>query len=155
MTHTLTHLHSQTEQPTMVDISNKDASARFAKAQSRISLPAAAMTYLREQGFASSKGSVIHTAVLAGIMAAKQTSSLIPLCHTLTLTSCTVDIHDEENDFVVECSVQTLAQTGVEMEALMGASVAALTLYDMCKSLVKETPYSMVIHSLQLLTKTK
>lgn len=152
----LSHLApSEKAHPLMVDISAKQATVRSARAEARLLLPAEAMTILRANEFATKKGSVLHTAVLAGIMGTKQTSTLIPLCHALNLTACSIDIHDEEHEFIIHCTVQTLAQTGVEMEALTGASIAALTLYDMCKSLIKDDPLSMQIQAIRLLEKTK
>lgn len=94
------------------------------------------MGLLKEQNFITAKGSVLTTAILAGVMAVKRTSDLIPLCHPLAIDDCNVLIvPSSENEMAVECCVTVSGKTGVEMEALVGASIAALTLYDMCKAL--------------------
>ena len=119
----------------MVDVGAKAVTSRQARAACSVHLGAELMTQLEEDGFQSRKGSVIGTAVLAGIMAAKQTSSLIPLCHPLPLDKCDVRIEPTgDSALLVECECSTSSRTGVEMEALTGASVAALTIYDMCKA---------------------
>jgi len=129
----LSHIN-EAGQPRMVDVGAKAVTSRRARATCSVHLGAELMTRLEEEGFQSRKGSVIGTAVLAGIMAAKQTSSLIPLCHPLPLDKCDVQIEPAGNSALrVECECATSSKTGVEMEALTGASVAALTIYDMCK----------------------
>ena len=99
-------------------------------------LPEDVYEKLQAGSFVTKKGSVLQTAILAGIMAAKKTSELIPLCHPLALNKCNVDIkmNDEDNSLTIICTVKVDGKTGVEMEALTGASVAALTIYDMCKA---------------------
>jgi len=97
------------------------------------------------------KGNVLATARIAGIQAAKQTAQLIPLCHTLPLGEVKVDIVTSNEGAEVKCTAQTIAQTGVEMEALVGATVALLTIYDMCKAVDKE----MQISNVRLISKTK
>ncbi|MBK6453189.1 MAG: cyclic pyranopterin monophosphate synthase MoaC [Proteobacteria bacterium] len=133
----LTHVDAQ-GRPTMVDVSGKAVTLRSAVAESRVRLPAAVARALRDAGFATSKGPVFHTAIVAGVMAAKRTHELIPFCHPLGLERCDVviDMHDDEA--VVRCTVSLHHRTGVEMEALTGASIAALTIYDMCKALSHE-----------------
>jgi cyclic pyranopterin phosphate synthase len=97
------------------------------------------------------KGSVFQTAIIAGIMAAKKTGELIPLCHPLGLENCRITIHlRNESELVIECAATITAKTGVEMEALVGASIAALTVYDMCKAL----SHDIVINEIKLLQKT-
>jgi cyclic pyranopterin monophosphate synthase len=133
----LTHVDAA-GRPTMVDISAKAVTLRTAVAESRVRFPAAVARALRDAGFATRKGPVFHTAIVAGVMAAKRTHELIPFCHPLALERCDVviDMHDDEA--VVRCTVALHHKTGVEMEALTGASIAALTIYDMCKALSHE-----------------
>jgi len=133
----LTHVDAQ-GRPTMVDVSAKAVTLRTAVAESRVRFPAAVARVLRDAGFATGKGPVFHTAIVAGVMAAKRTHELIPFCHPLGLERCDVviDMHDDEA--VVRCTVSLHHKTGVEMEALTGASIAALTIYDMCKALSHE-----------------
>jgi len=121
--------------PAMVDVGDKAVSARSAIAESRVRLPAAVAAALREQGYATAKGPVLNTAIVAGTMAAKRTHELIPFCHPLGLERCRIQIEPEGDELVVRCEVAVHHKTGVEMEALVGASVAALTVYDMCKAL--------------------
>ena len=123
-------------QPAMVDISGKATNHRTAMAESIVQLDESIMALLDNGDIQSKKGPVFQTAILAGVMAAKKTSDLIPLCHPLPLDNCKIKIEPIENLQVrVTCSVSTDHKTGVEMEALTGASVASLTLYDMCKAL--------------------
>ena len=125
-----------TNQPSMVDISGKSPNHRTAVAQSVVQLTESIWDQLHKGEIHSKKGPVFQTAILAGIMAAKKTSDLIPLCHPLPLNNCKITIDPIDNQQVkILCSVSTDHKTGVEMEALTGASVAALTLYDMCKAL--------------------
>jgi cyclic pyranopterin phosphate synthase len=119
----------------MVDVGAKEVTARSAIAESRVRLPAAVAATLREAGYATAKGPVFHTAIVAGTMAAKRTHELIPFCHPLGLERCQVDISTDGDDIVIRCEVGVHHRTGVEMEALTGASIAALTVYDMCKAL--------------------
>lgn len=136
--------------PTMVDVTAKAVTLRTATAESRVRFPAEAARALREAGFATKKGPVFHTAIVAGVMAAKRTHELIPFCHPLGLEQCDVTIAmDGEREAVVRCTVSVHHKTGVEMEALTGASVAALTVYDMCKALSHE----IVIAETRLLEK--
>jgi cyclic pyranopterin phosphate synthase len=121
--------------PTMVDVSGKHVTYRVATAETRVRFPAAVARALRDNGFATSKGPVFHTAIVAGTMAAKCTHELIPFCHPLGIEKCTVTIEMEGDDALVRCTVGVHHKTGVEMEALTGASIAALTIYDMCKAL--------------------
>ncbi len=121
--------------PRMVDVGSKAVTARRARAACTVILGPELMAELQEGGFQNKKGAVLNTAILAGIMAAKQTSSLIPLCHPLPLDKCDVTIKPEgDASLCVQCECGTSSRTGVEMEALTGASVAALTVYDMCKA---------------------
>ena len=131
----LTHLRSDGSAH-MVDVSGKADTARRAVAQAVV-VTTDAVAQLVESG-GLPKGEAMGTARIAGIMAAKQTSTLIPLCHPLPLSSITVDIAAEANRLIVRATVATTAPTGVEMEALTAASVAALTLYDMIKAVDKQ-----------------
>ncbi len=139
-----THL-TPDNRPTMVDVGDKKITARTATARSIISLPPEVLRHFTDGDLNTKKGSVFQTAILAGIMGAKQTASLIPLCHPLALDKVSVDIALNENqEVVIECTAKLSGKTGVEMEALTGASVAALTVYDMCKAfsqdiIIKET----------------
>jgi cyclic pyranopterin monophosphate synthase len=130
----LTHVSSDGS-PTMVDVGAKLATARTAIAESRVRLPATVARALADAGYATAKGPVFHTAIIAGTMAAKKTHELIPFCHPLGLEKCRIEITADGDDIVIRCEVGVHHKTGVEMEALTGASVAALTVYDMCKAL--------------------
>ncbi len=137
---------------TMVDTSQKQATRRQATARSIVVLPGEVLAQLTiGNELRSAKGSVFQTAILAGIMAAKKTGDLIPLCHPLGLHDCQINIHIDENQYVViDCTATVTARTGVEMEALVGASIAALTVYDMCKAL----SHDIIIKETRLMTKT-
>lgn len=147
----MTHLDHH-NQPRMVDVSTKAVTRREAVAQSRIFLPEEVLQALNAQGeLISPKGPVFQTAIIAGTLAAKRTHELIPFCHPLPLEQ--IYIHVELNgqqEAVITCRVRVTHKTGVEMEALTGASVAALTIYDMCKALSQK----MVIRETRLLKKT-
>lgn len=131
---TFTHIDSSSR-PTMVDVGDKVVTKRTATAQSRVRFPAEVAEALRTQQFSTSKGPVFQTAIIAGTMAAKRTHDLIPFCHPLGIEKCKLLIDMEGDDAVIQCTVSVHHKTGVEMEALTGASVAALTVYDMCKAL--------------------
>lgn len=133
----------------MVDVSAKPISAREATAAGRIILRPETLDLISENKIA--KGNVFATARIAGIQAAKQTAQLIPLCHNLNLSHLDVEITSADDAVEVRCTARTAAQTGVEMEALTGVSVALLTIYDMCKAVDKE----MQISDIRLLKKTK
>ncbi len=135
----------------MVDVSGKKVSLRTATARSIVAMPAEVRTHFVNGDIQSKKGPVFQTAIIAGIMAAKKTGDLIPLCHPLGLDNCTIDIHiNELQEIVIDCTATITAKTGVEMEALTGASVAALTIYDMCKAL----SHDIVIKETKLMEKT-
>jgi cyclic pyranopterin phosphate synthase len=131
---TFTHIDSSSR-PTMVDVSDKVVTKRTATAQTRVRFPAEVAEALRSQQFNTPKGPVFQTAIIAGTMAAKRTHDLIPFCHPLGIEKCNVSIEMDGDEAVVRCTVSVHHKTGVEMEALTGASVAALTIYDMCKAL--------------------
>jgi cyclic pyranopterin phosphate synthase len=133
----------------MVDVSAKPMSTRTAVAKGKIKLQRKTLDLISKDRIA--KGNVFATARLAGIQAAKQTASLIPLCHTLPLGDVKIDIIAARDGAEVTCTARTVAQTGVEMEALIGVSIALLTIYDMCKAVDKQ----MQIADLRLVKKTK
>ncbi|MDP9004671.1 MAG: cyclic pyranopterin monophosphate synthase MoaC [Verrucomicrobiota bacterium] len=133
----------------MVDVSAKERSAREAIASGNIRLRRETLDLIAENQIG--KGNVHATARIAGIQAAKQTSQLIPLCHNLNLSHVEIDIATSTSGLEVKCTARTVAQTGVEMEALTGVAVALLTVYDMCKAVDKE----MQIMDVRLLKKTK
>ena len=146
---TFSHLdHDQ--HPTMVDVSAKAPTLRTAVAEARVRFPAAVASALRENGLRSPKGPVFDTAIVAGVMGAKRTHELIPFCHPLGLESCRIVIEMEHDTAVIRCTVSVHHKTGVEMEALTAASVAALTIYDMTKALDKR----IEIQDIWLLEKT-
>ncbi|WP_024870018.1 cyclic pyranopterin monophosphate synthase MoaC [Pseudoxanthomonas suwonensis] len=131
----LTHL-DDAGRPAMVDVSHKAATARSATAECRVRFPAEVAAQLRTSGLRASKGGIVETAVIAGTMAAKRTHELIPFCHALPLDGLKISIDwHGERELRIECTARTNARTGVEMEALTGATVAALTVYDMSKAL--------------------
>lgn len=135
----------------MVDVSEKAITKRTAKARSIVSLPAEVLAQLSAGDIQTKKGPVFQTAIIAGIMAAKKTGELIPLCHPLGLDNCNIDIHiNEKNEVVIDCTATITAKTGIEMEALTGASVAALTIYDMCKAM----SHDIIIKETKLMEKT-
>lgn len=122
--------------PLMVDTGAKKVTKRTAIAQSIVEVGDAVYDKLHELGFSTPKGSIFQTAILAGIMAAKKTGDLIPLCHPIGMDHCTVTIQvNEKKQLCIQCKTEVEAKTGIEMEALVGASLAALTIYDMCKAL--------------------
>ena len=131
----LTHLDAA-NRPTMVDVGAKTATFREASAEATVKLPPAVARALAAAGHRTKKGPVFDTAIVAGVMAAKRTHELIPFCHPLALERCSVDIASMKGGAIhIVCSVAVHHKTGVEMEALVGATAAALTIYDMCKAL--------------------
>ena len=130
----LSHLNTQGN-PQMVDVSKKEITSRSATAQSTVQFPLAVFKQLSKNNFLSAKGSIFHTAIIAGTMGAKRTAELIPLCHPLSLSQVNIDIEKGENLLLIKATIKCEGKTGVEMEALTAASVAALTVYDMCKAL--------------------
>ena len=134
----------------MVDVSDKATTAREAMAECRVKFPADIAEQLRKQDLKSAKGGIVETAIIAGTMAVKRTHELIPFCHPLPIDGVRIGIdwHDART-LRIECAVRTVHRTGVEMEALTGATVAALTVYDMCKAL----SHAIVIGPAKLLGK--
>ena len=136
---------------TMVDVGEKLITHRVAVARSIVQLPGEVLEKLVDGDIKTKKGSVFQTAVIAGIMAAKKTGELIPLCHPLGLENCNITIEiNEHKELVINCTASITAKTGIEMEALVGASIAALTIYDMCKAL----SHDIVIKETKLMKKT-
>jgi cyclic pyranopterin phosphate synthase len=145
---TFSHLDADLH-PTMVDVGDKTPTKRTATAEARVRFPAAVAAALRDSGLRSPKGPVFDTAIVAGVMGAKRTHELIPFCHPLGLENCRITIDLDGDAAVIRCTVSVHHKTGVEMEALTGASIAALTIYDMCKVL----SHDIVIADLRLLAK--
>ena len=137
--------------PAMVDVSAKAETKRIARAQSIVVLGPEIMQHLVQGDIQTKKGPVFQTAIIAGTMGAKKTADLIPLCHPLGLESCTFQIQVKDaNEVVIDCTTIITGKTGVEMEALTGATVAALTIYDMCKAF----SHDIVIKETRLISKT-
>jgi cyclic pyranopterin phosphate synthase len=150
MEDSFSHLDDK-NRPQMVDVGDKDSTTRVATAQTTVVLPPEVASQFVEGDIQTKKGAVFQTAILAGIMGAKHTSTLIPLCHPLPINKVSVDIQLEEgNKAVITATVKTEGKTGVEMEALTAASIAALTIYDMCKAF----SHDIVISETKLMAKS-
>ena len=145
----LSHIDKK-NQPTMVDVADKAVTQRTAHAQAVVRLPPEVSAAIDAGDLQTPKGPVFHTAIIAGTQAAKKTHELIPFCHPLGLEGCKLTIELVDDCAVVDCRARVTHKTGVEMEALTGASVAALTIYDMCKAL----SHDMVIEGVRLISKT-
>ena len=143
----LTHFNEE-GRAKMVDVSEKSTTVRQATAMARVRMQESTLELIRQGGM--KKGDVLAVAQVAGIMAAKQTAQMIPMCHPLALSGVDISFRFEENALVLRATVRCTGQTGVEMEALHAASVAALTVYDMCKAVQKD----MEITDLRLLQKS-
>ena len=148
MKHQLSHVAAD-GRVRMVDVSSKPQSVRIASATGKIAIRRTTVGAISRNAIA--KGNVLATAQIAGIQAAKRTAALIPLCHPLPLSNVAVDFELSANAIVATCTARTTAQTGVEMEALVGVSVALLTIYDMCKAIDN----AMEISGVRLMKKTK
>jgi len=146
----LSHIDSA-NQPTMVDVSGKAVTLREAHARARVLLPAVVRAQVVDGEIQAAKGPVFQTAIIAGTMAAKRTHELIPFCHPLAIEGCKIAITVAGDGHLdIDCRVRVSHRTGVEMEALTGASVAALTVYDMCKAL----SHDIVISEVALVSKS-
>jgi cyclic pyranopterin phosphate synthase len=147
----LSHFNAN-NQPAMVNVGDKAVTRRTAHAMAVVKLPRELAGLLRDGEIATKKGPLFQTAILAGVMGAKRTSDLIPLCHPLALNDCQIEIVPDAagSSLVIHCRVQTDGKTGVEMEALTGATIAALTVYDMGKAVSHE----IVIGEVRLIAKT-
>jgi len=145
-----THINDD-NQPAIVDVSDKTVTKRTAHARTLVRLPEKILKHLHDGDIQRKKGPVFQTAILAGIMAAQKTSELIPLCHPIGLEDCQVHIElNEDNAIQIDCTTTVTHKTGIEMEALTGASVAALTIYDMCKGM----SHDITIEQTRLIKKT-
>lgn len=150
MSKNFTHLDSAGN-PSMVDVGAKSATHRTAKARSIVMLDEEILRHFTNDDIHTKKGPVFQTAIIAGVMAAKRTGELIPLCHPLGLENCQIRIAlNEQREVVIECEASLTGKTGVEMEALTGATMAALTIYDMCKAM----SHNIVIRDTMLIEKT-
>jgi cyclic pyranopterin phosphate synthase len=136
--------------PRMVDVGHKTATVRVARAQACVHLPDEVAAQFQDGDLATKKGPVVQTAIIAGTMAVKKTSELIPFCHPLAIERCKFDSELEVSTLRIQCEVAISGKTGVEMEALTGVSVAALTVYDMLKAL----SHHLVIGDMKLLSKS-
>lgn len=146
----LSHLDSE-NRPKMVNVGQKEPTRRVAIAQAEMYLGEEIMKEFTGNEIRTKKGAVFHTAIIAGIQGAKKTSDLIPLCHPLSLNSVDIDIREKnKTEVLITCTVETQGKTGVEMEALSGATIAALTIYDMCKAI----SHGMIIKEVKLVKKT-
>jgi cyclic pyranopterin monophosphate synthase len=145
----LTHI-DKNNNPTMVDVTDKNTSVRSATAVSKVLLPEIMRRYLNGDELVLKKGPVFHTAIIAGTMAVKKTHEIIPFCHQIPVESCKFDIKIADLEVTITCKIKTTFKTGVEMEALHGAMTAALTIYDMCKAV----SHDIVIGETKLMSKT-
>jgi cyclic pyranopterin phosphate synthase len=141
MSQKLSHI-DESGNAAMVDVSAKEATTRIAIASGKISFPPEVFETLKSQDFLSKKGSITQTAIIAGIQAVKQTANLIPLCHQLPLSKINIEVTPGVNALNIVCEVKCNERTGVEMEALTGVSICALTIYDMCKALSQDLKIS-------------
>ena len=145
----LSHIDADNK-PTMVDVSDKRETLREAHARTVVRLPDEVVGHVADDEITTAKGPVFATAIIAGVMAAKKTHELIPFCHPVGLDSCRISIAMQGAEAVIDCRCKVNHKTGVEMEALTGASVAALTIYDMLKAL----SHDIVISDTRLMAKT-
>ncbi len=144
----LSHLNAAGN-PHMVDVAAKQVTNRSATAQAIIQFPSAVFKELTKNNFLSSKGSIFNTAIIAGTMAAKRTADLIPLCHPLSLSQVNIEVETGKDLLLINATIKCEGKTGVEMEALTAATIAALTVYDMCKAL----SHDIIITQTKLLQK--
>jgi cyclic pyranopterin phosphate synthase len=133
----LSHINKQGD-PTMEDVSGKSTTLRTATAETRVRLTEEILALLKGDEIHTKKGPVFQTAIIAGTQGAKKTADLIPFCHPIGLDDLKISIHLEAQEAVITCTAKVLAKTGVEMEAITGASIAAITIYDMCKAMSHE-----------------
>ena len=145
----LSHVNKHGD-PTMVDVSGKVETLRVATAEARVKLTDEILVLLKGDEIHTKKGPVFQTAIIAGTQGAKKTADLIPFCHPVGLDDLKITIHLEDNEAVVICTAKVIAKTGIEMEAITGASVAAITIYDMCKAMSQ----NIEIVNTRLLSKT-
>jgi cyclic pyranopterin phosphate synthase len=136
--------------PQMVNVADKNSTMRIAKAQAIINVGREIIDQIQDNELITKKGPVFQTAIIAGVMGAKKTAELIPFCHPLGLEDCQVHIHVVDSKIIVDTEAVITGKTGVEMEALTAATVAALTVYDMCKAL----SHNIIIEEVKLMEKT-
>jgi cyclic pyranopterin phosphate synthase len=148
MKNKFTHIHASGN-PQMVDVSDKKVTHRLAKAQALVFLGKEIMSLLQDDELITKKGPVFQTAIIAGVMGAKRTAELIPFCHPLGLEDVQIAITPERETVIINATTRVTGKTGVEMEALTAASIAALTVYDMCKAL----SHDIVIEEVKLMEK--
>ena len=144
-----THIDSSGN-PAMVDVSEKKITKRTAKAQARVNVGPEIIALIRGNELITKKGPVFQTAIIAGVMSAKNTSSIIPFCHPLGLEDCQIKIQVSGNSIIIDGMATITAKTGVEMEALTAVTVAALTVYDMCKAI----SHNIIIEEIKLMAKS-
>jgi len=144
-----THIDA-TGNPQMVDVSEKAITKRVARAQAVVQLGKKIVSQMKGDELITKKGPVFQTAIIAGVMAAKRTHELIPFCHPLSLEDCKIRITVKKNKAIIDTEAVITSKTGVEMEALTAASVAALTIYDMCKAL----SHNIIIEEIKLMAKS-
>ena len=144
-----THIDSSGN-PAMVDVSDKKITKRTARAQARVNVGPEIIALISGNELITKKGPVFQTAIIAGVMSAKNTSSIIPFCHPLGLEDCQIKIHVSGNSVIIDSMATITAKTGVEMEALTAVTVAALTVYDMCKAL----SHNIIIEEVKLMEKS-
>jgi cyclic pyranopterin monophosphate synthase len=145
-----THLDASGN-PTMVNVGDKVVTKRTARAQAIVILPDVVLEQLQNKEIYTKKGGVFQTAIIAGIMGAKKTPDLIPLCHPIGLENCKIEIHvNDLKQVIIQCTASVTSKTGVEMEAITGATIAALTIYDMCKAFSQ----NIIIQEIALIEKT-
>lgn len=150
MTKEFTHIGKK-DQPKMVDVSDKKVTKRKATAKATMFLGAAIISQFKNDELVTKKGPVFQTAIVAGIQAVKKTPDLIPMCHPLMIGGVDIDINIRDNEHIeIWCTVSVQGKTGVEMEALAGVNITALTIYDMCKSISQK----MVIKDVKLVSKS-
>jgi cyclic pyranopterin phosphate synthase len=148
MKNKFTHIHASGN-PQMVDVSDKKVTPRMAKAQAVVFLGKEIMSQLQDDELITKKGPVFQTAIIAGVMGAKRTAELIPFCHPLGLEDIQVVITTKKETVIIDSVAKVTGKTGVEMEALTAVSVAALTVYDMCKALSQD----IVVQDIRLMEK--
>jgi len=136
--------------PRMVDVSDKKTTKRYARAQATVNLGKEIIDKIKDNELFTKKGPVFQTAIIAGVMGAKKTADIIPFCHPLSLEDCQITISTIGECAIIDTQALTTGKTGVEMEALAAASIAALTVYDMCKAL----SHDIVIEEIKLMEKT-
>jgi cyclic pyranopterin phosphate synthase len=148
MKNKFTHIHASGN-PQMVDVSDKKVTSRMAKAQAVVFLGKEIMSLLQDDELTTKKGPVFQTAIIAGVMGAKRTAELIPFCHPLSLEDVQIAITPEKETVTINATTRATGKTGVEMEALTAVSIAALTVYDMCKAL----SHDIVVQDIRLMEK--